>query len=156
MSIEANLAITLQNRKACKKILDSLSLEQINLIPAGFNNNILWNCAHIIAVQQMLTYGLTNQSFVFAKEFVFRFAPGTKPDGLYTEPFVSDIKAMLFSSFEQLKTDMNTDRFSVFNPFLTALKFEITDLEKAVAFNQYHEALHMGHILNIRKFLSVS
>ena len=54
MSIEANLAITLQNRKACKKILDSLSIDQINQIPTGFNNNILWNCAHILAVQQML------------------------------------------------------------------------------------------------------
>lgn len=153
MSIEANLAITLQNRKACKKILDSLSIEQINHIPSGFNNNFLWNCAHIIAVQQMLTYGLTNQSFTVGKEFVFRFSPGTKPDDLYSESFVSDIKAMLFSSFDQLQFDIQADRFKEFNPFLTALKFEINDLEKAVAFNQYHEALHMGHILNIRKFL---
>ena len=49
--------------------------------------------------------------------------------------------------------DINEAKFQVFNPFLTALRFEINDLEKAVAFNQYHEALHMGHILNLRKFL---
>ncbi len=153
MSIEVNLAITLQNRKAFKKILDSHSIEQINHIPAGFNNNILWNCAHIIAVQQMLTYGLTNQTFSIGEEFVFRFAPGTKPDGLYNEVFVNEVKAMLFSSFEQIQIDIKTEKFSVFNPFLTALRFEINDLDKAIAFNQYHEALHMGHILNIRKFL---
>ncbi|MBP6235030.1 MAG: DinB family protein [Saprospiraceae bacterium] len=153
MSIEANLAITLQNRKACKKILDSLSIDQINQIPSGFNNNILWNCAHIIAVQQMLTYGLINQAFTVDKTFVFRFSPGTKPDGWYDEPFVNEVKALLFSTFEQLREDIDTDIFQEFNPFLTALKFEINDREKAVAFNQYHEALHMGHILNIRKFL---
>jgi DinB superfamily len=153
MSIEVNLAITLQNRKACKKILDSLSIDQINQIPAGFNNNILWNCAHIIAVQQMLTYGLTNQPFAVDKSFVFRFSPGTKPEGWYDEPFINEVKALLFSTFEQLREDINSDVFQKFNPFLTALKFEINDLEKAVAFNQYHEALHMGNILDIRKFL---
>jgi hypothetical protein len=153
MSIEANLAITLQNRKACKKILDSLSIDQINQIPTGFNNNILWNCAHILAVQQMLTYGLINQTFTVDKAFVFRFSPGTKPDGSYDEPFVNEVKALLFSTFEQLREDINTEIFQEFNPFLTALKFEINDRGKAVAFNQYHEALHMGHILNIRKFL---
>ena len=78
---------------------------------------------------------------------------GTKPDGWYDEPFVNEVKALLFSTFEQLREDINTDIFQEFNPFLTALKFEINDREKAVAFNQYHEALHMGHILNIRKFL---
>lgn len=153
MSIEANLAITLQNRKACKKMLDSLSPEQINQIPAGFNNNILWNCAHIVAVQQMLTYGLTNPSFAVPKEFVFRFSPGTKPDGWFDDNFVQEIKSLLFSSFEQFQYDIAQNKFDVFNPFMTALKFEINDLEKAVAFNQYHEALHMGHILNLRKFL---
>jgi len=153
MSIETNLAITLQNRKACKKILDSLSIDQINQIPTGFNNNILWNCAHIIAVQQMLTYGLANQSFTVGKEFVFRFSPGTKPDGWYDESIVNEVKALLFSSFEQLQLDIQENRLQEFNPFLTALKFEINDLEKALAFNQYHEALHMGHILSISKFL---
>jgi hypothetical protein len=153
MSVEANLTITIQNRKALKRIMDSLNVDQINHIPAGFNNNILWNCAHVIAVQQMLTYGLTNQPFTVEKEFVFKFAPGTKPDEFYTEAFINEIKSMLFTSIEQLEIDIKTESFFAFNPFLTALKFEINDLEKAVAFNQYHEALHMGHILNIRKFL---
>lgn len=153
MSVEANLAITIQNRKAFKRIMDSLNIDQINHIPKGFNNNILWNCAHVIAVQQMLTYGLTNQPFTVDKEFVVRFAPGTKPEGYYTETYTNEIKTMLFTSMEQLNSDIKTESFSLFNPFFTALKFEINDLEKAVAFNQYHEAMHMGHILNLRKFL---
>ncbi|HMR87280.1 MAG TPA: DinB family protein [Saprospiraceae bacterium] len=153
MSIQNGLAITLQNRKALKKILDFHSLEQLNQIPNGFNNNILWNCAHVITVQQMLTYGLNNLPFGIPKEFVFRFTPGTKPDAVYDAAFVYDVKSLLFTSFEQFQADINDNKFVAFNPFMTALKFEINDLEKAVAFNQYHESLHMGHILNLMKFV---
>lgn len=153
MSIQNGLAITLQNRKALKKILDFHTLDQINHIPSGFNNNILWNCAHVIAVHQMLTYGLTNQPFGIPKEFVFRFVPGSKPDAVYDASFVDEVKSLLFTSFEQFQADIEDDKFVTFNPFMTALKFEINDLEKAVAFNQYHESLHMGHILNLMKFV---
>lgn len=153
MSIQNGLAITLQNRKALKKILDFHTLDQINHIPNGFNNNILWNCAHVIAVQQMLTYGLNNLPFGIPKEFVFRFTPGTKPDAVYDAALVDEVKSLLFTSFEQFQADINDKKFVAFNPFMTALKFEINDLEKAVAFNQYHESLHMGHILNLMKFV---
>jgi hypothetical protein len=30
--------------------------EQLNTIPEGYNNNLIWNIAHIIVVQQMLVY----------------------------------------------------------------------------------------------------
>jgi len=153
MSMQNGLAVTLQNRKALKKILDFHSLEQLNQIPNGFNNNILWNCAHVIAVHQMLTYGLNNLPFGIPKEFVFRFTPGTKPDSVYDAALVDDVKSLLFTSFEQFQADINDNKFVAFNPFMTALKFEINDLEKAVAFNQYHESLHMGHILNLMKFV---
>lgn len=153
MSINNGISITLQNRKALKKILDFHTLDQINLIPNGFNNNILWNCAHVIAVQQMLTYGLNNLPFGIPKEFVFRFMPGTKPDIVYDTAFVDEVKSLLFTSFEQFQSDIVENKFVAFNPFMTALKFEINDIEKAVAFNQYHESLHMGHILNLMKFV---
>ena len=41
------------------KILEELqnfSLEQLNDIPAGFNNNIIWNLGHMIAAQQGVCY----------------------------------------------------------------------------------------------------
>ena len=91
MSIQNGLAITLQNRKALKKILDFHTLDQINHIPNGFNNNILWNCAHVIAVQQMLTYGLNNLPFGIPKEFVFRFTPVLHSKGKILLPANYDI-----------------------------------------------------------------
>jgi hypothetical protein len=91
--------------------------------------------------------------FSVPTEFVTRFSPGTKPDEWYDDIFVKEIQSLLFTTFEQFVIDINENKFIGFKPFMTALKFEINDIHTAIAFNQYHEALHMGHILNIRKFL---
>jgi hypothetical protein len=35
------------------------TLEQLNKIPEGYNNNLIWNIAHVVVVQQMLVYKLS-------------------------------------------------------------------------------------------------
>jgi len=40
-------------------MIEDFSLEELNKIPEGFNNNIIWNIAHVIATQQALVYGLS-------------------------------------------------------------------------------------------------
>ena len=37
-------------------VVKDLSIEQLNHIPDGFNNNIIWNLAHIVATQQNICY----------------------------------------------------------------------------------------------------
>lgn len=149
----SNLTITLQNRKAFKKILDSLTVAQTNKIPSGFNNNVLWNIGHIIAVQQRLIYGLAGQSYFLDKAVVNKFLPGTKPDEYYDEAMINDIKLWLVTTYDQMLIDIKDNKFLSYTPFTTALKFEINDVNSAIAFNLYHEALHMGHILNLIRFL---
>ena len=43
--------VTLKNRQSLERLLDAHSLEELNTVPAGFNNNIFWNIAHTIVVQ---------------------------------------------------------------------------------------------------------
>ena len=153
MSIQTNLKIIIQNRKACKKIMDGLSIEQINQVPAGFNNNIIWNCAHILSVQQFLIYGVAGRSFTISNEQISEFTMGTRPEKMYDEAFIDHIKSQFFSTFEQMEEDIENNVFEEFNTFMTAIRVEVNDIASAVAFNQYHEALHMGYLLNIRRFL---
>ncbi|MGB4958188.1 MAG: DinB family protein, partial [Saprospiraceae bacterium] len=153
MSYQNALTITRQNRKALRKLMGFYTIEQLNKIPVGFNNNIIWNCGHILSVQQMLTNGLANVPFGISNELVNQYAPGTKPIQTADAERVEDIKTMLIYTLEQLEHDIAEHKFDQMSPFMTALKFEINDLDSAVTFNQYHEALHMGHMLNISKFL---
>ena len=48
--------ITRTSRKIISQLLQDFTLEQLNTIPEGFNNNIIWNIGHIVVVQQMLVY----------------------------------------------------------------------------------------------------
>ena len=46
-------------RKARLKMLEKineLSLEQLNKVPEGFNNNIIWNMGHLLASQESIMY----------------------------------------------------------------------------------------------------
>lgn len=131
--------------------MDYLSTEQVNKIPEGFNNNIIWNCGHVIVVQQMLTYGLTEIPMPVSKEMFDEFKPGSKPEQFYDQHAIKNIKNLLFSTYEQLVEDISAKKINNLRPFMTALRFEITDINSALAFDQYHEALHMGCILSLMK-----
>jgi len=37
-------------------MITPFSLEQLNKIPEGFNNNLIWNIAHCVVTQQLLCY----------------------------------------------------------------------------------------------------
>lgn len=147
-----NHDIIVQNRKALKKILNTLSIDQVNRVPAGFNNNILWNVGHTIVVQQMLTYGLTENQMLISPQLLSEFRPGTKPQRTYDHDIIEEIKTLLFSTHETLMEDAALGKFNEMRPFMTAIKFEITDIHSAIAFDQYHEALHMGQIINLMRF----
>lgn len=64
-------------RKVLSNLLEELSLEELNYIPAGFNNNILWNTAHILVTEQLLTYGLSGKEIKMEKEFINRYKKGS-------------------------------------------------------------------------------
>ena len=57
--METTFSIWKTSRSLYLKFLTSYSLEQLNKIPEGMNNNLIWNIGHIIAAQQGLVYRLS-------------------------------------------------------------------------------------------------
>ena len=56
-------------RKNLLTYLDNLTPEQLGYIPTGFSNNIFWNIAHCIAVQQFLCYQLSGNKLLISTDF---------------------------------------------------------------------------------------
>ena len=52
--MQSTFDITQSSRNILHKFLINYSLEQLNKVPEGYNNNLIWNIAHIVVVQQML------------------------------------------------------------------------------------------------------
>ena len=60
--------------------INDLSTDQLNEIPAGFNNNIIWNLGHMIAAQQSICYIRAGVLPVVEKKYITEYKPGTKPE----------------------------------------------------------------------------
>ncbi len=151
--METSFEINKTSRNVLLKFLENHSLEQLNTIPTGFSNNLIWNIGHIIVVQQMLVYNLAGLPMMISNEMVEKYKKGTRPEHNVTQEEVDEIKALLFSTLEKTKQDFADNIFKNYTEFTTMSGFTIPSSAKAVEFNNYHEALHTGIMMQIRKFI---
>ncbi|RLD26697.1 MAG: DinB family protein [Bacteroidetes bacterium] len=145
--------ITLKNRIILKSFLENFTLHQLNKIPKGFSNNIIWNIAHTIATQQFLVYKLSGLPPIISEKMIESYRKGTKPERDLTQTEVDEIKGLLFSTIEKTKEDYNNDIFRNYNEYTVTTKNKLTNVEEAIAFNNFHEGVHLGYILALKKSL---
>jgi hypothetical protein len=141
------------SRNLCLNILNNLTLEQLNKIPNGFNNNLIWHIGHIVVVQQLLIYKCSNLNGYVSDELFELYKPHTKPTGLTTEIEVEELKTLLLYLIEQTETDFYNGKFIAYNERTTGTGFHLNSLLDAFEFNNYHEGLHLGYMLSIKKFI---
>ncbi len=145
--------ITRTSRKVLSQFLENHTFEQLNKIPHGFNNNLIWNIAHIIVVQQMLVYNLSGLPMMVSDEMVAKYKRGTKPEADATQEEVDAIQLLLFETINRTKADFNEKTFKTYQEFTSMSGFTMRNAEDAMAFNYYHEAMHIGVMMSIRKFI---
>ena len=143
--------ITLQNRKTLYKILKDTPRNQLLHIPDGYRNNIWWNIAHVVVTQQILVYKLSGLPMRVSNDLVEKFKKGTVPDGTATDEEIEQIAGFLFSTIEWMEEDFDSGVFKTYNEYTTSVKVTLTNVEDAIAFNVYHEGLHLGSILALLK-----
>jgi len=141
------------SRTIILKFLDNYSLEQLNKIPEGYSNNIIWNIDHIIASQQGMVYKLSGLPTLVSDDFINKYKKGTKPEGIVSQTEIEEIKTLLETTFRQTVEDFSNNIFINFTEYTTSIGFTIRNAEEAVNVNNYHEGIHLGIILSLRKFI---
>ena len=86
-------------------------------------------------------------------DIVSLYKPGTRPTGMTSEAEIQELKELLISLIEKTKTDFQDGIFTTYDERTTITGFHLASLEDAVAFNNYHEGLHLGYMMSIRKFV---
>ena len=147
------LTLTRQTRANFLSLMNGLSEEQLNHIPTGFNNNIIWNFAHIIVTQQLLTYGLSKLPLSLDAESVNAFRKGSKPARIYANTEIEHFKSLASSTLDELERDVQEGKFQTFKTYPTSFGIELKSLEEAIAFNDVHEALHLGYAMSLKRNL---
>ncbi|NJM78819.1 MAG: DinB family protein [Flavobacterium sp.] len=152
--METTFRITANVRNQFLNFINNYTLEQLNTIPKGFSNNLIWNIGHCLAIQQALVYKLSGLPMNVSDEFIETYRNGSIPTCKTTQEEVDYIKSILYSSFEKIQEDFSKNSFINFNEFTTkSTGFTIQNVKQAIEFNNWHEGVHLGIMLQIRKFL---
>ena len=145
--------ITRTSRKLLSQFLEKHTLEQLNAIPEGFNNNLIWNIAHIVVVQQMLVYKLSGLPMMISDEMVDKYKKGSKPEHDATQAEADEIKELLLKTIDQTETDFENKMFENYQQYPTSTGFTLNNAGDAMSFNYFHEGIHLGVILSIKKYI---
>ena len=143
--------ITQQNRKILHRYLTHTPEEILFKMPKGFNNNIWWNIAHVAVTQQKLVYGLSGLPLQLSQELVSRYEKGTFPSGRPEKAEFQEISELLFALHDRTVVDYEKKIFEGFKPYMTTPKVELKSVEDAIAFNVFHEGLHLGSIMALSR-----
>jgi hypothetical protein len=151
--MQQTIDVTRTSRNLLSQMLAGYTLEQLNKIPEGYNNNLIWNIAHVIVVQQMLVYKLSGLPMMISEEMVEKYKKGTKPEHIATQAEVDEIQSLLAKTINQSETDLENNIFINYQEYPTSAGIVLKSASDAIAFNNFHEGLHIGIIMSIRKFI---
>lgn len=151
--MEATFRIWQTSRGLYQNFLDNYSLDQLNIIPEGMSNNLIWNIGHVIVSQQKLVYALSGLPMHIPDSLFEKYQNGSRPDGKTTQAEVDEIKKLLLEMVKKTKSDFEAGVFKEFHPYQTKTGFHLGTWKEAMEFNNYHEGIHLGIMLQIKKFL---
>ncbi len=142
-------------RRRFTELVDRLSVEELNEIPAGFNNNIVWNFGHIIVSQQNLCYLRSGIAPLIDQSFIKKYQKGTRPEAFVSGEEIAVLKTYLFSLLEDLRNDIAANKFKNYQAFTTHFGVQLNNIQDAVSFVATHDALHLGHSMTMAKLFSI-
>lgn len=151
--METEFKITRTSREIYARLLDNYTLEQLNKIPDGWSNNLMWHIGHIMVSQQILVYKGSGLATSLSDELVAMYMRGTKPERNVTQDEVDEMKSLLFSTIQKTEEDYRNGVFTTYHARKSELGFGLDTTEDAIAFNNYHEGIHLGMVLRLKKLV---
>ncbi len=136
-------------------ILEKISLEDLNKIPENFNNNIIWNVGHILVSEHLLVHKLSGLPTTLSDDMINTYRKGTKPERDVTQKEVNEMKGLLLSTIEKTKEDYKNNIFKNYNEYTVSTTGNtLRQVDDAIQFALYHEGLHIGYIMALRKAIN--
>jgi len=147
------LEITKTSRNMISKLIQGYTLEQLNKVPEGFKNNLIWNVAHVVVTQQLLVYKLAGLPVMVSEEMIEKYKKGTQAEGAASQEEVDEIVSLLHTTIAQTEKDIENNLFQNFSEYPTSTGFVLKTNRDSMSFNNFHEGLHIGNIMAIRKLV---
>ncbi|NAS12552.1 DinB family protein [Poritiphilus flavus] len=153
MNTDKLLDISSKNQEIFRAILLKTPREKLLQVPKGFRNNIWWNIAHAMVTQQLLIYVRSRQEPFIPRELIEKYRKGTVPDGRISDAEVEQLISLLKTTAPKILEDYRNGIFTTYEEFTTSSQVVVSSVEDAIAFNAFHEGLHLGAVLSLQKTL---
>lgn len=151
--METSFRILNNTREIFLNTIKVLSIEQLNFIPQGFNNNIIWNFGHVLVTQQILAYKLSGLGFNMPDELVNKYRNKTRPEEFITTEEYQQLNKFALSINNELEADYKKGQFSGFKPYQTSMGMNLDTIEAVISFLPVHEGMHIGYAMALKKFV---
>lgn len=145
--------ILLETRKTFLKTIEGLSIEELNTIPKGFKNNIVWNMNHLTVTQQLLCHKLSGEACLVEDSFIEKYRKGTHPDHKVDLELFEEQKKLFLELPKKTEELLAKGHFKNFHTYMTSANVELDSFETALQFNNFHEGIHFGSILALKKVI---
>lgn len=153
--MKKSVEIINKTRRYLLELTDTLSIEQLNKVPEGFNNNIIWNLGHLIAAQQGVCYMRAGAGLKVEESFFQDYKPGSRPERFISQEEAGEVKRLLISTLDQFEEDYQAGIFLNYTPWVTRYGVSIPDIDAAINFLPFHEGLHLGSILAQKRLITL-
>lgn len=129
-------------------VLENVTVEEAEVIPKGFNNNIRWNLGHIYLDQYLWIQAVTKEKAGVPEQFQAWFGYGTSPANFTSEtPTIDELKNLLKEQPAQIKAQYGERLEEEFPP----TEMGMHTIEQVLVRTIFHEGMHLQTILDLKK-----
>lgn len=149
-----HFAFAKATRRNIATLVNSLTIEELNKIPDGCNNNIAWHLGHIVVSSELLCYIRTEAKLNQEIPLQEKYRNDTKPENFIQQTEIDYLLSRLQSSLEAIEADYNKGMFQTIKPYAThTFGIEINTIEMVFQACSHHDVLHAGCMGIMRKYL---
>lgn len=146
---------TIQTREAFIRLINGLTVAELNHIPEGFKNNIIWNFGHIVVTTPALCYvrtGIWENGATI--KYLNDFKKDSVPSREISEDEIAELKVLAIATIESIREDYKKGVFSQAKPFATGTYgAEMNSIEEVLITSAGHDNMHFGYALAQRKLI---
>ncbi|MBZ4188284.1 DinB family protein [Niabella beijingensis] len=130
-------------RRKAIALIKETPLEQLNQIPAGFNNNMIWNFGHLVVSGYSLVFKATEVDPNFIIPLQDTYKKGSRPSVPATQQEVDELIALSDTFTLAVKEALDANRFQDITAYTTAtFGLTVTTIEEMLITVAAHDTLH--------------
>ena len=108
----------------------------------------------MVVTAELLTYGLAGLPLTVPADLVAACRKGTSPAEWTVAPAIADVRSLLMAGIDRIEADLADGRFQDWRPYRTTPGVVLASVDDALSFNLFHEGLHLGSVLALRKLVA--